>query len=184
MLNYGHFPSFLLLFLLIFLFLSSPTFVFFSHGDSNFPPLQSPPTSGWDFDGKYEMGYQWGIGRLLMEGVKGPFGPPVECSSIVLAAQRAQRKDPLNGFKRYTGGWNISDYHYWALCASARSKMENEANGSSSSTELGMESTASGLAIWEQIELSESYLVCSLYEEAASFSLIHSEASYTTQLTP
>ncbi|KAM2012755.1 hypothetical protein ACFX1T_024570 [Malus domestica] len=119
-----------------------------------------------------------------MEGVKGPFGPPVECSSIVLAAQRAQRKDHLNGFKRYTRGWNISDYHYWALCASARSKMENKANNSSPSTELEMESTASGLAIWEQIELFESYLVCSLYKEAASFSLIHYEASYTTQLTP
>ncbi|KAM1029823.1 hypothetical protein ACFX15_041506 [Malus domestica] len=46
--------------------------------------------------------------------------------------------------------------------------MEKEANGSSPSTELGMESTASGPAIWEQIELSESYLVCSMYEEAAS----------------
>ncbi|XP_068308045.1 uncharacterized protein [Pyrus communis] len=114
MLNYGSLPSSLLLLLLIFLFLSSPTFVFFSNGDSNFPPFQSPPTSGWDFDGKYEVGYQWGTGRFLMEGVEGPFGAPVERSSIVLAAQRTQRKDPLNGFKRYTGGWNISDHHYWA----------------------------------------------------------------------
>lgn len=53
-----------------------------------------------------------------MEGVEGPFGAPVERSSIVLAAQRTQRKDPLNGFKRYTGGWNISDHHYWAVSSS------------------------------------------------------------------
>ncbi|KAF3329578.1 hypothetical protein FCM35_KLT04909 [Carex littledalei] len=35
-------------------------------------------------------------------------------SSYVLAAERTQRKDPLNGFKIYTGGWNISNEHYWA----------------------------------------------------------------------
>lgn len=61
------------------------------------------------------MGFQWGSGRSLVEG---PFGEPVESSSIVLAAQRTQRKDPLNGFKRYTGGWNISDHHYWAVSSS------------------------------------------------------------------
>lgn len=35
--------------------------------------------------------------------------------SYVLAAERTQRKDPLNGFKIYTGGWNISNEHYWAV---------------------------------------------------------------------
>ncbi|XP_044463642.1 uncharacterized protein LOC123194491 [Mangifera indica] len=35
-------------------------------------------------------------------------------SSIVLAAKRTYRRDPLNGFRRYTGGWNIKDVHYWA----------------------------------------------------------------------
>ncbi|XP_074575504.1 uncharacterized protein LOC141831958 [Curcuma longa] len=35
-------------------------------------------------------------------------------SSFVLAAQRTHRKDPLDGFRRYTGGWNISELHYWA----------------------------------------------------------------------
>ncbi|RRT48816.1 hypothetical protein B296_00035980 [Ensete ventricosum] len=39
----------------------------------------------------------------------------VENTSFVLAAERTQRRDPLNGFKAYTGGWNISDLHYLAV---------------------------------------------------------------------
>uniref|UniRef100_A0ACD5ZIJ8 Uncharacterized protein n=1 Tax=Avena sativa TaxID=4498 RepID=A0ACD5ZIJ8_AVESA len=35
-------------------------------------------------------------------------------SSFVLAEHRTFRKDPLNSFNRYTGGWNISEVHYWA----------------------------------------------------------------------
>ncbi|KAL1224664.1 hypothetical protein V5N11_001104 [Cardamine amara subsp. amara] len=37
-----------------------------------------------------------------------------DTSSVVLAAQRTFRKDPLNGYEKYTGGWNISNHHYWA----------------------------------------------------------------------
>uniref|UniRef100_A0A453NGY7 Uncharacterized protein n=1 Tax=Aegilops tauschii subsp. strangulata TaxID=200361 RepID=A0A453NGY7_AEGTS len=33
---------------------------------------------------------------------------------FVLAAARTQRKDPLDGLRYYTGGWNISSEHYWA----------------------------------------------------------------------
>ena len=44
--------------------------------------------------------------------------PVVEHSSVVLAAERTRRKDPLDGFKRYTGGWNISEHHYWAVSTS------------------------------------------------------------------
>jgi hypothetical protein len=36
-------------------------------------------------------------------------------SSFVLAANRTYRKDPLNGFRKYPGGWNISEVHYWAV---------------------------------------------------------------------
>ncbi|KAL6208358.1 hypothetical protein ACLB2K_019309 [Fragaria x ananassa] len=84
-------------------------FLFFSHGYSHFSTLQlqtPPPTSspGWDF----EVGFS---GRSVVEG---PFSAPIETSSVVLAAQRTRRKDPLDGFKRYTGGWNISERHYWA----------------------------------------------------------------------
>ncbi|CAN6243325.1 unnamed protein product [Urochloa humidicola] len=35
-------------------------------------------------------------------------------SSFVLAAEKTHRKDPLDGLRYYTGGWNISDEHYWA----------------------------------------------------------------------
>ncbi|CAL5020062.1 unnamed protein product [Urochloa decumbens] len=35
-------------------------------------------------------------------------------SSFVLAADRTHRKDPLNGFRKYPGGWNISEVHYFA----------------------------------------------------------------------
>lgn len=41
-------------------------------------------------------------------------------TSFVLAAERTQRrKDPLNGFRDYTGGWNISNQHYWAVSSSS-----------------------------------------------------------------
>jgi hypothetical protein len=36
-------------------------------------------------------------------------------SSFVLAANRTHRRDPLNGFRKYPGGWNISEVHYWAV---------------------------------------------------------------------
>lgn len=45
---------------------------------------------------------------------------PVENPELVLAAQRTNRKDPLNGFKKYTGGWNLKDQHYWAVSFSAK----------------------------------------------------------------
>ncbi|WVZ77596.1 hypothetical protein U9M48_025449 [Paspalum notatum var. saurae] len=35
-------------------------------------------------------------------------------SSFPLAAEQTYRKDPLDGLRYYTGGWNISDEHYWA----------------------------------------------------------------------
>ncbi|KAI4377312.1 hypothetical protein MLD38_014962 [Melastoma candidum] len=35
-------------------------------------------------------------------------------SSLVLAAERTWRRDPTDHFHRYTGGWNISNDHYWA----------------------------------------------------------------------
>ena len=38
-----------------------------------------------------------------------------ENSPFVLAAARTQRKDPLDGLRYYTGGWNISSEHYWSV---------------------------------------------------------------------
>ncbi|KAM5548075.1 hypothetical protein ABKV19_002167 [Rosa sericea] len=37
-----------------------------------------------------------------------------ENETLVLAKERTRRKDPLNRFKKYTGGWNITERHYWA----------------------------------------------------------------------
>lgn len=50
--------------------------------------------------------------------VEGPTVLPVVNSNFVLASERTQRKDPLNGFKKYTKGWNIRDRHYWAVSVS------------------------------------------------------------------
>lgn len=38
-----------------------------------------------------------------------------ENSSLVLAAERTHRRDPLEDQSYYTGGWNISNDHYWAV---------------------------------------------------------------------
>ncbi|GMP34611.1 hypothetical protein CsSME_00007410 [Camellia sinensis var. sinensis] len=37
----------------------------------------------------------------------------LEGPSLILAAERTHRKDPFDNFKYYTGGWNISDHHYF-----------------------------------------------------------------------
>ncbi|KAK8604793.1 hypothetical protein V6N13_082265 [Hibiscus sabdariffa] len=47
--------------------------------------------------------------RKLAEGSEGDNN-----SSLILAQKRTYRRDPLNDFKKYTGGWNISNEHYWA----------------------------------------------------------------------
>ncbi|MQL93258.1 hypothetical protein Taro_025896, partial [Colocasia esculenta] len=46
--------------------------------------------------------------------VQSPAASPVSNTSFVLAAERTRRKDPLNGYKYYVRGWNISEQHYWA----------------------------------------------------------------------
>lgn len=38
-----------------------------------------------------------------------------ENSSLILAANRTKRKDPTENFNIYTGGWNISNTHYWTV---------------------------------------------------------------------
>ncbi|KAF3782788.1 hypothetical protein EJ110_NYTH18184 [Nymphaea thermarum] len=52
--------------------------------------------------------------RVLAEIAPSPGEAVKENSSFILAASRTYRKDPLDGFKRYSGGWNISSIHYWA----------------------------------------------------------------------
>lgn len=54
----------------------------------------------------------WGNKRLLAEESDGE--APLN-SSLVLAARRTHRRDPIDDFKKYSGGWNISEKHYWAV---------------------------------------------------------------------
>lgn len=35
--------------------------------------------------------------------------------SFILAAERTRRRDPLDEFEEYAGGWNISNEHYWTV---------------------------------------------------------------------
>ncbi|KAL5783065.1 hypothetical protein ACOSP7_008094 [Xanthoceras sorbifolium] len=82
-----------------------------SHGVSHFHDLQSPPLSSGE---KYLAEITIGSRRTLLQEGPTTTTSENENSSLVLAAERTYRKDPLNNFKRYTGGWNIDDRHYWA----------------------------------------------------------------------
>lgn len=53
----------------------------------------------------------WGNGILEDAQAPGPSQP----ESLILAAERTNRPDILDGFKHYSGGWNITDKHYWAV---------------------------------------------------------------------
>ncbi|XP_078438703.1 uncharacterized protein LOC144709152 [Wolffia australiana] len=53
-------------------------------------------------------------GTSTAEIAPSPDSPPLSNSSFVLAAERTRRKDPLDGYELYSGGWNISNRHYWA----------------------------------------------------------------------
>ncbi|XP_057488197.1 uncharacterized protein LOC130774192 [Actinidia eriantha] len=82
--------------------------LFFSSTLSHFPTSQTPPASVEIFEGNYSLGTR----RSLAEGPSDE--APLNSSYLVLAAKRTHRRDPLNDFKKYTGGWNISEKHYWA----------------------------------------------------------------------
>ncbi|KAE9618708.1 hypothetical protein Lal_00047765 [Lupinus albus] len=43
-----------------------------------------------------------------------PAPGPQSDDALVLAAKRTRRPDILKGFRRYRGGWDIVDRHYWA----------------------------------------------------------------------
>lgn len=92
------------------LFFSCLTFLPFSHGASRFLP---PLPAGGENKARYGLELTW-RNTSRRSVVEGPIGEPVENPLLVLAPERTYRKDPLDGFKRYTGGWNIRDRHYWA----------------------------------------------------------------------
>ncbi|CAO2841106.1 unnamed protein product [Amaranthus hypochondriacus] len=85
-----------------FLLLIFFTLFFFSFSDA-FQDLGSSSFQGvikWESNNR----------RIVAETVEGN-------SSLILAAKNTYRRDPINHFNRYTGGWNISDTHYWASVA-------------------------------------------------------------------
>ncbi|XP_030452590.2 uncharacterized protein LOC115674363 [Syzygium oleosum] len=88
--------------------LSSSAFAASSHGDSLSRPFEAPSPSGWDWESKAKL-----LGTTGREYVIGPSTDLFENSISALAAERTYRRDPLDGFKRYTGGWNLKDHHYW-----------------------------------------------------------------------
>ncbi|KAK6912550.1 hypothetical protein RJ641_022151 [Dillenia turbinata] len=106
-------PKILSLLFTIFLF-SSTSLAFFSD-----PPEQQknpffPDGNGERNDGVVSFGK---ARRSVAEGpIDGAFDDNNrnEPYSIVLAGERTYRRDPLNGFKKYTGGWDINERHYWA----------------------------------------------------------------------
>lgn len=61
---------------------------------------------------RYDGVVTWGTRRYLEEET------PAN-SSLILAEKRTHRKDPLDNFHRYNGGWNISNTHYWAVSLSS-----------------------------------------------------------------
>ncbi|XP_027363083.1 uncharacterized protein LOC113870805 [Abrus precatorius] len=91
----------LLLFSLSFFSLSTPA------QPSPFHSLRIPD----DFEVVGERGYDkvlpWKTRRSMAEDA-------TPNTSLILAQKRTTRKDPLDNFNRYTGGWNISNRHYIA----------------------------------------------------------------------
>lgn len=56
----------------------------------------------------------WGTRRSVLGENNG-----VENPSLILAAERTHRKDPLDDFNYYKGGWNISERHYISVSPSS-----------------------------------------------------------------
>ncbi|KAJ6758626.1 TRANSMEMBRANE PROTEIN [Salix koriyanagi] len=135
-----------------------------SHGASvPFPSFSAlPPAVVGRADGaKYEVEFSWGTRRPVVEA---PIGEPVDNSPVlVLAPKRTYRKDPLSDFKRYTGGWNISDRHYWAVSLQLLCLLSLQSGswflGCAYSLVAFVISVAKGsaLAILEQLILSPSF---------------------------
>ncbi|CAH1424297.1 unnamed protein product [Lactuca virosa] len=93
-----------------FLLLLVALFFVFANGEPYFSTFNTP-TSGENQRGVNDFLETWGTKRLLAEEQNDVN------SSLVLAEERTARKDPLDGLKKYRGGWNISEKHYWGSVA-------------------------------------------------------------------
>ncbi|KAL2925223.1 hypothetical protein RDABS01_001872 [Bienertia sinuspersici] len=112
--------------LLLYYFLTSTVVV--ASSSTSLPPTQGYGSDGINFQNGSKMGISTSSEKVLVEGPtyisSGPTsgggensnygGYGGESSLLVLAPRRTHRKDPIDGFKYYNGGWNISNRHYWA----------------------------------------------------------------------
>lgn len=56
----------------------------------------------------------WTTGFLQSQPASGPANAPDAKFPLVLAAKQTNRPDILCGFRHYSGGWDITNRHYWA----------------------------------------------------------------------
>lgn len=69
----------------------------------------------WKYAGEENLG-SWKDGILSAAAAQAP-GPSNDgpTSTLVLAGNRTKRPDILSGFRKYRGGWDIDNKHYWAV---------------------------------------------------------------------
>ncbi|KAJ6673322.1 TRANSMEMBRANE PROTEIN [Salix viminalis] len=104
--NKSNQPLFILLSFLFFFFLFTSSTATPSSTTSQFESFSIPDVvvGGRENDG---VVVPWEIRRHLAEEGN-------TTSSLILAAKKTRRRDPLENFKFYTSGYNISNKHYWA----------------------------------------------------------------------
>ncbi|XP_052200198.1 uncharacterized protein LOC127806750 isoform X2 [Diospyros lotus] len=100
--------------LLFLLFLSSASLISFSHG-SSLDPQHSPLPEFIN-----ERGFS-GLPKLNSARFLGKASD--DSATLVLAANRTHRRDPLNGLNYYNGGWNITNQHYLSSMAFSAAPM-------------------------------------------------------------
>ncbi|XP_048233592.1 uncharacterized protein LOC8283097 [Ricinus communis] len=95
------------------LFLTS-TFFSLSNGASLFDHdhLQLPNVHAQGVKNEEHMVLQR-MERLVLEGEN----ESINNSTLILAAEKTHRRDPLNNYNYYTGGWDYRSLHYWASVA-------------------------------------------------------------------
>ncbi|KAH9715508.1 Plasma membrane fusion protein [Citrus sinensis] len=103
--------SFLLHLLSPLLLISSTSFFSLSHGAFQFHNPPSLQLQGMIAGSEYGD-LPWRVRRSFLE--ENDVKLLENNSSLILAANRTHRKDPLDHFKYYKGGWNISEKHYFS----------------------------------------------------------------------
>ncbi|KAK2979450.1 hypothetical protein RJ640_015079 [Escallonia rubra] len=119
------------------------------------PALTCHADKDGESDGEYGSGMvvSRGTKRLLAEGPSEE--PALNSSYLVLAARRTNRKDPLDGFKKYTGGWNISEHHYWASDTTV-DKLRNVSEYLAAAKQIGVDSVFLPTSIQTDIDQIEA----------------------------